>query len=251
MARSLAFHSLPMLRHLLYLLCLSSILACQPKPETQAVEKSAEAVLPVPSEWVLISCTMEGRVIPAANDRAFVKISDGQIGGNTGCNSFGGEWTLSGTKLNVPGVMATKMFCQEVSAQEQLFLNLLNGEVTYQVDKDQLTLSGADGQLNFTRKSTGTTLSEKQASGITGLFTYLADAPGFERCEGGVRLAVLQEGEAYLELERTYLELGRPGEPALVVLEGDTVDNPEPEGHPKAIRIRAVRKLSDTSTCLE
>ncbi|MTB49405.1 META domain-containing protein [Lewinella sp. W8] len=236
-------------RPLFLVFTILSLMACQPKPDASAGEQSAKAVLPVPSEWVLVSCEMEGKVIPAVNDRAFVKISDGQIGGNTGCNSFGGDWQLSGAKLNVPGVMATKMFCQEASSQEQLFLNILNGDVGYAVTGDRLTLSGASGQLNFRRKDSGIQVSEKQVTGIVGLFTYMADAPGFERCEDGMRMAVLQEGEAYRELERTYLELGRPGEPALLTVEGDVVDNPAAEGHPKALRIRKVRKLSEESTC--
>lgn len=237
-----------MIRLLIPAIGLLTVLGCQPKPGA-AGEQAAQTVLPVPSEWVLVSCEMEGTEIPAANDRAFLKINDGQLGGNTGCNSFGGDWSLEEKKLKVPGVMATKMFCQEAAAQEELFLNLLNGEVAYAVRGDELSLTGGAGQLNFRRKGADMTVSEKQVAGIQGLFTYLADAPGFQHCADGERFAVLQEGDAYRELERTYLELGRPGEPALVIVEGEIVDNPEPEGHPRALRIKQVRKLTDDRNC--
>lgn len=110
------------------------------------------ANLPIPSAWQLVSCEIDGKTIPAVNDKAFIAIRDGQIGGNTGCNSFGGEWTGSTSKMDVPGVMATKMFCDEVADQERLILNMLNGSVSCTTNDGQnLTISDGKSKLVLTR----------------------------------------------------------------------------------------------------
>ncbi|MEM9930047.1 MAG: META domain-containing protein, partial [Bacteroidota bacterium] len=86
-------------------------LACQPKPKANVPEEKqdmAKSELPIPSAWVITSCEQKGKTVPAVNDKGFIAIRDGQIGGHSGCNSFGGEWSGNSKKMKVPGVMATK-----------------------------------------------------------------------------------------------------------------------------------------------
>ena len=68
------------------------------------------------------------------------------------CNAFGGEWTGSASKMNVPGVMSTKMFCNDVADQERLILDLLNGTVSCATsDGKSLVISSGQRKLMLTR----------------------------------------------------------------------------------------------------
>jgi len=137
------------MRALLLLLPLL-FLACQPKPAAGDNAKTM-ANLPIPSAWELVSCEIDGKMVPAANDKAFVAIRDGEIGGHTGCNSFGGEWSGKPGSMKIPGVMSTKMYCEDCAAQERVILDLFNGTVAAAVDGKSLTLKGQDAKLLLRR----------------------------------------------------------------------------------------------------
>ncbi|TXF90987.1 META domain-containing protein [Neolewinella aurantiaca] len=136
-------------------LCLFIASACQPKPDTGVgVVKSEKAMantIPTPSAWKIISCSSGGKTVDAVNDKGFVAIRDGQIGGNTGCNSFGGEWTGPSAKMKVGGVMATKMFCADANKQEVMVLDVFNGTVSAKLAGDELTLTGNGITLQLER----------------------------------------------------------------------------------------------------
>ncbi len=79
--------------------------------------------------------------------------ADGKLGGNLGCNSMGGEYTLSGQKLTFINIYATEMACQEPQmTQESTAFQILQGETTFKVDGDVLTITSTDGNrvLTFT-----------------------------------------------------------------------------------------------------
>ena len=138
----------------LFLLLPLLALACQPKNLTgdgAPKEYDNMAALPIPSAWDLVSCEIDGKTVPAANDKAFVAIRAGQIGGHTGCNAFGGDWSGDPDKMKVPGVMATKMYCADCAEQEALILELMNGTVRTRTDGKTLTMSGAAGELKLRR----------------------------------------------------------------------------------------------------
>ena len=138
----------------LFILLLFAV-ACAPRP-TEMGGTTKEAVtmensVPMPSAWRIVEFTANGKTSPALNDKGFVALRDGQIGGHTGCNAFGGEYTGSATKMKVGGVMATKMYCQEVSEQERAVLDLFNGTVTAEMDGKMLVLNGSDCSLRLER----------------------------------------------------------------------------------------------------
>jgi len=155
------------MRNLFYLfLAFITVASCQPKPDTAgrspedpAANKNITEVqkIPIPSAWTLVSCERDGKTIPAVNDRCFIALRDGQIGGNTGCNGFGGDWSGSPTKMKVPGVMATKMYCEDAAEQEAMILDMLNGTIKLEMvnpktllitsGKQQLKLARNDGKL--------------------------------------------------------------------------------------------------------
>jgi heat shock protein HslJ len=142
------------MRFLLLLLPLLSF-ACTPKPTTAnspAKNATAMASLPIPSAWDLISCERDGKTIPAGNDKAFIAIREGEIGGHTGCNVFGGEWTGSAAQMVVPGVMSTKMYCDKVADQERQILDMLNGKVSCKTtDGETLVISSGKEKLILRR----------------------------------------------------------------------------------------------------
>jgi heat shock protein HslJ len=136
-------------------LCLFLACACQPKPDASVgIAKSKQemaSAIPTPSAWKIVSCSSGGKTVDAVNDKGFVAIRDGQVGGNTGCNSFGGEWTGSSKKMKVGGVMATKMFCSNANEQEVMVLDVFNGTVVAKLAGSELTLSGGGTTLLLTR----------------------------------------------------------------------------------------------------
>lgn len=128
---------------------------CQPKPDATVKEEKATEMsateIPIPSAWSLVSCEREGKTMPAVNEKAFIAIRDGQLGGHSGCNTFGGDFTMKGKKMNVPGVMATKMYCDDAAEQENLMFDLLNGTVVPEVKGSTLILSNGTTTLTLSR----------------------------------------------------------------------------------------------------
>lgn len=79
--------------------------------------------------------------------------TDGKFGGNMGCNSMGGEFTVSGQTITFKNVYATEMACVEPQMlQEGAAFQVLQGNATFKVDGDTLTITSADGLnvLTFT-----------------------------------------------------------------------------------------------------
>ncbi|KQB83322.1 META domain-containing protein [Corynebacterium oculi] len=71
----------------------------------------------------------------------FTLHDDGTIGGNDGCNPFGGNATIDGDTLTVDGLFSTMRFCGEGYD----LTDILHGEHTVRVESDTLTLTDAQG----------------------------------------------------------------------------------------------------------
>ncbi len=97
----------------------------------------------------------------------------------------------------------------------------------------QLDMSGRviESELPYELSSDGTLERLDLELPLRGMFTYLADAPGFEECLTGRFYPVAMEG-AYIELERAYLAADKPapGAPLLAALEGAITQRPAMEG---------------------
>jgi heat shock protein HslJ len=71
---------------------------------------------------------------------------DNQVGGNVGCNSFGGEYKLNGNQVTFSGIFSTLMFCEGTMDQETVFLNTLSEQtLNFELNRSQLTLTIQDG----------------------------------------------------------------------------------------------------------
>lgn len=81
--------------------------------------------------------------------------ADGQAGGSSGCNTFGGPFTVENGTLNFGDVVSTLMACddQAVMEQETAFLSTLATVRSYEVDGSTLNLLDESGQpvLTFTQ----------------------------------------------------------------------------------------------------
>ena len=116
-----------------------------------------EKTVPVPdlpligTDWVLDGYRTDGDAISSviAGTKVTVMFADdGKIGGNAGCNLYGGGYTLNGTNLSVSSVFSTLMYCGEPEGtmeQEGKYLGLLENVSSYRVDGNRLTLTDAAG----------------------------------------------------------------------------------------------------------
>ncbi|GAA2759242.1 META domain-containing protein [Actinopolymorpha rutila] len=77
--------------------------------------------------------------------------------GSTGCNGMGGRVTHTGTRLSFEPVLSELKGCRgEPARVEHHVLGVLDGEVTYHIEGDRLTLDGPDGKgLVLTAHSAG------------------------------------------------------------------------------------------------
>lgn len=83
---------------------------------------------------------------------------DNQLSGNSGCNSYFGQYETDGDNINISGVGATEMACLEpegVMDQEQEFLAALETADTYKIEGLSMEMRTADGALvaSFQRES--------------------------------------------------------------------------------------------------
>ena len=107
-------------------------------------------------EWKLVSYGDAAAPTPALPGvDTSISFEEGQFGGTVGCNSFGGDYTLSGNQMSIGSVISTMMFCDQTSAQESAVLSILSDQnMTITQSGNLLTLSSADGKsiVSFEKK---------------------------------------------------------------------------------------------------
>ena len=111
----------------------------------------------ITGDWKLVSYGDAANPTPALADvDTTITFEDRQMGGNVGCNGFGGAYELSGDEITFSGIMSTMMFCEQTSAQEQGVLSVFsdNGALQIELNGDSLTITSADGAsvVNLARK---------------------------------------------------------------------------------------------------
>ena len=76
------------------------------------------------------------------------------VGGNGGCNGFGGNLVKNGSKIKISQIISTKMFCEATSDVENKFLGNLDRVTKYQITGGKLfLLAGETIVLEFTAKN--------------------------------------------------------------------------------------------------
>lgn len=94
------------------------------------------------SEWRLD--TLRGTPVPVEAWLAFE--SDTRVGGNSGCNGFGGSYTYQAPEISFGQIAGTMMGCAEPRMQvEQAFHAALRDARRAGTSESRLVLIGADG----------------------------------------------------------------------------------------------------------
>ncbi len=77
---------------------------------------------------------------------------DGSVTGNSGCNGFGGKYSVEGDKVTFSEVVSTLMACDNPRMeQEKAVLQVLSGTATYKTEGNTLALTNGDMVLSLTR----------------------------------------------------------------------------------------------------
>jgi heat shock protein HslJ len=100
-------------------------------------------------EWKL---TEINGISPIAGRDVTLKLEDGQAGGSSGCNSYGGAVTLDGTKISFKDLFQTEMACMDpvgIMEQESVYLQTLSQTASYQTAGARLELKNAAGETTL------------------------------------------------------------------------------------------------------
>jgi heat shock protein HslJ len=97
--------------------------------------------------WVLDNLNGKPPVAGTQITAAFT--ADDKVGGTAGCNSYSGQYSVSGSKIQFAGPMAsTMMACaQPVMDQENAYFQALAAAKSYAVNGDQLALKDSAGSV--------------------------------------------------------------------------------------------------------
>lgn len=107
-------------------------------------------------EWHLLEINGAAAIPDQVDRRPTIRFStdSARAEGNGGCNSYGGEATISGSSVHVSRVISTKRACIDaaLNQQETRFFSALGTVDRYAVSADTLRLyHGPDVALRFVR----------------------------------------------------------------------------------------------------
>lgn len=104
--------------------------------------------------WVLVELLNSAGETVAAMPEAEVTATfkDGSVGGNAGCNSYSGGYTLDGSNVTIGPLASTMMACfpDQLMQQETDFLNNMQTAATYNIEGSILKIANADGTVTLT-----------------------------------------------------------------------------------------------------
>ena len=131
-----------MKKYLLFLLLASLLLsACSAGKEKSLI-----------GTWTLTGYGPPSAPIPvtAASQASLTFHENGAVDGNSGCNSFGGEYKVDGDQITFGALVSTLMACDEpLMSQEGIVFQVLSGTATYKIAGDTLTITNNGMALVF------------------------------------------------------------------------------------------------------
>lgn len=118
-----------------FVLILSLVTACGAEEGSDALDGTA---------WQLVAM---GDELPLAESTLTIAFEDGQGGGSSGCNSYGGTYTIRENEFGITDIASTLMACLDngVMEQEQAYLVFLGEVTSYNISAGMLSLSRPDG----------------------------------------------------------------------------------------------------------
>ena len=93
-----------------------------------------------------------GDELPVPGTTSTITFDAGQLGGNSGCNSYGGAYEVEGDSFKPGDLFSTMMYCEAegVMEQESAYLNFLSQVRSFSFIDGGLYMSQPDGsQLEF------------------------------------------------------------------------------------------------------
>ena len=96
--------------------------------------------------WTLTSINGQP---PIAGSTISATFENGEVGGRSGCNSYGGKYSASGKKLSTSALMMTEMACmdpQGVMEQEAAYLQALSQAASFTATDGRLEIRNASGE---------------------------------------------------------------------------------------------------------
>jgi heat shock protein HslJ len=102
---------------------------------------------PVGVEWRLRNLGLDGLAVDLAGATPTIRFEPtGDAGGTNGCNSYGGQYTLSGDGVSFGALFQTEIGCEPaVAAVESAFMSALARVDRWSVADGVLVLSASDG----------------------------------------------------------------------------------------------------------
>jgi putative lipoprotein len=131
--------------------CLLTLLLIGILVSACSAKDSSESLL---GAWKLVSYGAAGSPTPVVADAeaGLTFNEDGTVTGNSGCNGFGGDYTVEGDQVTFGQVASTLMACDDARmAQEDAVHKVLTETATYQIAGDTLTITNNDMVLILKR----------------------------------------------------------------------------------------------------
>jgi len=97
------------------------------------------------TSWELYSM---GEYSPIAGSRLTIRFEEGQVSGNGGCNSYGGEYRVNGDRLKLEKLMSTLMACADpaIMEQETIFMQVLGEAQRFDIVDGRLQMYASGGE---------------------------------------------------------------------------------------------------------
>jgi len=119
--------------------------ACKPSNKINKVVGITKATLEN-TRWALTELRAESITLENKPYLVFAKKSL-VVNGFGGCNQLAGSFELTGEKIKLNNIAATRMFCQETMAVETSFLQSLQVINTYRIEGHELLLFQNDALI--------------------------------------------------------------------------------------------------------
>ena len=94
-------------------------------------------------EWKLKSYNFQQKIaFPIDTMNITLNIKENSLGGRSGCNLFGGDYSLDDGKLKVGNLMSTMMACEEPAMQfERVFTGTMQNATEFSLENGELTIT--------------------------------------------------------------------------------------------------------------
>jgi heat shock protein HslJ len=106
--------------------------------------------------WELVSYgdTSNQTTVASIDFNTFIDFGeDGELTGNVGCNSFGGDYKVEGNQITFGSLISTLIACEEpIATQEAAVMKTFTDSATYDLNGDTLTITSADGTTSIVLK---------------------------------------------------------------------------------------------------